>query len=85
MTEYGDEQVREQFLEMVAMCTCPESLAWLGGVIYDAAERYPRAVNPSAAALKLAWDETDWLDIEGIPDKEAQWTFWRDYEVEVSA
>ena len=79
------EQAHEQFLELVKQCDCPQSLEWLGSLIWDAWERYPRAVNPPAAVLKLAWDETDWWDIEGIPEKEAQWTFWRDYEVEVSA
>jgi hypothetical protein len=79
------EQTRDQFLELVKQCTCPTSLEWLGSLIFDAAERYPQAVNLSAAVLKVGWEQTDWWDIEGIPEKEVQWNFWRNHEVEVSA
>ena len=57
------EQAREQFLELVEQCTCSESLAWLGRSIEYAMEKYPRAVNPSAAVLKVTWDDEDWLSL----------------------
>jgi hypothetical protein len=79
------EQAREQFLELVEQCTCSESLAWLGRCMEYAMEKWPRAVNPTAAVLKVTWDDTYWLDIEGIPEMEERWTFWNDYEVEVRA
>lgn len=76
------EQAREQFLELVEQCTCSESLGWLASSIEWAMEKYPRAKNPSAAVLKVMWDDEDWWDIEGIPEMEARWTFWRSHEIE---
>jgi len=79
------EQAKEQWLEMCEPCTCSQSLEWLADMIQEALETYPRAVNPSAAVLKVGWEQTDWWDIAGDPEAEERWHFWRDHEVEVRA
>lgn len=79
------EQAKEQWFELVEQCTCSESLGWLASSIEWAMEIYPRAVNPIAAILKVMWDDEDWRDIEGIPEMEERWRFWRNHEVEVVA
>ena len=79
------EQAREQFLELVEQCTCSQSLEWLGDVIREAMETYPRAVIFFVAILKVGWEQTDWWDIAGDSEAEERWHFWRDHEVEVRA